>query len=293
MIENQKMRFWGTSGGEGIPAPFCRCRVCEYAREHGGKDVRMRSSFRIDDQVFIDAGDDFVAQTMRYREDIFDLEHILYTHVHHDHCDDYLYWYRMVVKGAEKPTHKLHMYFAPGGAEKMRKGLERFKHDARCNPDVVELHELEFYKTTQVGKYKVTPLKGHHTTNYEEHSANYLIEFPNGKKMYYAVDSGIYVEETFEYLKNIKLDLLIGECTFMTETEYPGGHMNLYMEKLTLDRLWAQGTIDKDSIIYLTHICGVLKTHDELVQYWKELDVPYDVKVAYDGLSIAEEAKVF
>ncbi len=289
----QKMRFWGTSGGEGIPAPFCRCRVCEYAREHGGKDVRTRSSFRVDDTVFIDAGADFVAQSIHYREDVFDLEHILYTHVHHDHCDDYLFWYRMVVKGDEKPTHKLHMYFAPGGKAKMEKGLERFKNDARCNPDVIELHELAFYKTYQIGKYKVTPLKGNHKTNYEENSANYIIEFPSGKKMYYAVDSGLYVEETFDYLKNVKLDLLIGECTFMTQTPTAGGHMNLYAEKVTLDRLFEQGTIDKDTRIYLTHICGVHKTHDELVAYWDKLDVPYNISIAYDGLSIDEEANMF
>lgn len=292
MRENQKMRFWGTSGSEGIPAPFCRCRVCEYAREHGGKDIRMRSCFRIDDNVMLDAGADFAAQTMLYREDIFDLEHILYTHVHHDHCDDYIYKYRMIVKGDEKPTKTLHMYFAPGGKIQMEKGLERFVHDPRWNEEAVQLHELEFYKTVQVGEYKVTPLKGHHSTKYEEHSANYLIEFPSGKKMYYAVDSGIYVEETFEYLKNVKLDLLIGECTFMTETEYPGGHMNLRMEKRTLDRLFEQGTIDKDTLIYLTHICGVYKTHAELEQYWNELDVPYRVKIAYDGLSIDEEANM-
>ena len=35
--------------------------------------------------------------------------------------------------------------------------------------------------------------------------------------MYYALDSGYYLEETFDILKNYKLDILIGECTFPRE----------------------------------------------------------------------------
>ena len=42
------MRFWGTSAGGAIPSPFCRCEVCENARKVGGKEIRLRSAFRID-----------------------------------------------------------------------------------------------------------------------------------------------------------------------------------------------------------------------------------------------------
>ena len=35
--------FYGTGASEGVPSPFCDCPMCNYAREHGGKDVRKRS----------------------------------------------------------------------------------------------------------------------------------------------------------------------------------------------------------------------------------------------------------
>lgn len=291
MPDIQKMRFWGTSAGEGIPAPFCRCRVCEYARAHGGKDLRMRSCFRIDEEVMIDAGADFAAESIKLREDTYGLRHILFTHTHDDHFDNRLLWFRKVVKAELKPQGKIHLYFAPGGINILKdiyKGNEPF-----LNPELVEFHELAFYETHQIGPYKVTPLKGHHATAYEANSANYIIEFPSGKKMYYAVDSGLYLEETFEYLKNIKLDLLIGECTFLSQKPSNGGHMTLYDEKYTLDRLYEQGTINQNTLIYFTHICGVYLTHDELTAYWAELDAPYRAKVAYDGLSIDKEADLF
>jgi len=90
MSNIQKMRFWGTGAGEGIPTPFCRCRVCEYARTNKGKDLRTRSSFRIDDKVMIDIGADFLAQSIMYLEDTFDVSHVLYTHTHHDHFNQYI-----------------------------------------------------------------------------------------------------------------------------------------------------------------------------------------------------------
>ena len=39
--------FYGTGAAEGVPSPFCDCPMCNYAREHGGKDVRKRSCFRL------------------------------------------------------------------------------------------------------------------------------------------------------------------------------------------------------------------------------------------------------
>ena len=52
------MRFYGTSAAEAIPNPFCSCYLCENARKMGGKDVRHRSMFRIDEETCDDMGGD-------------------------------------------------------------------------------------------------------------------------------------------------------------------------------------------------------------------------------------------
>ena len=56
------MKFLGTSAGEGIPDPFCTCPICENARRVGGKELRTRSSFLLDEETIIDLGADYFAQ---------------------------------------------------------------------------------------------------------------------------------------------------------------------------------------------------------------------------------------
>ena len=290
MGDIKRMRFWGTSAGEGSPSPFCRCRVCEYARKNGGKDIRTRTAFRIDEDVMIDVGADYLTQSIKYNEDLFDVKHVLYSHTHNDHFNNTILRMRYVALD-RKPEGKINLYFSPegvDGAKSFYTGNEAFLTD-----DFVEFHKLDFYKTYTVGKYKVTPLKGHHHTDFEENAANYIIEFPSGKIMYYALDSGEYFEETFEYLKNVKIDLLIGECTFPIEDNSCKVHMNLVDEEVCLNRLFEQGSINKDTVIYLTHICPMEKTHKEIEKYWNELDTPYKVNIAYDGLSIDAQTDMF
>lgn len=289
MSKIEKMRFWGTSAGEGIPTPFCKCRVCEYARRHGGKDLRTRSGFRINEKIMIDAGQDFVSQSIKYREDTYDLEHILYSHTHPDHYNDQLMWLRFVARDTNF-SKKLNIYCTEDTAKVIE---NTYKNKLNLIEDKLVIHKLEFYKTYEIEDFKITPLKGHHHTEFEEFSANYIIEFPSGKKMYYALDSGIYLEETFEYLKNIKLDLLIGECTATAENTGSTVHMDLTEAKNTMDKLWEQGTIDKNTVLYFTHICGFALTHNELEEYWNKKTDKYKINIAYDGLSIDDETKMF
>ena len=46
-----KITFLGTSAGESYPAIWCDCPNCTYAREHGGKNIRMNTGSMIDDDI--------------------------------------------------------------------------------------------------------------------------------------------------------------------------------------------------------------------------------------------------
>ena len=81
----KKLRFWGTSAGEGIPNPFCDCRFCQNAREKGGRELRLRSSFRIDEANMIDIGADFVGAAHKLGESLSGVRNVLFTHTHDDH----------------------------------------------------------------------------------------------------------------------------------------------------------------------------------------------------------------
>ena len=66
------LRFWGTSGGTGVPSPFCKCPVCENARNVGGKEFRSRSAFRIDKKVMIDIGEDYVSTAAKLQDELYE-----------------------------------------------------------------------------------------------------------------------------------------------------------------------------------------------------------------------------
>lgn len=276
----KKLRFWGTSAGEGVPTPFCRCKICEYAREHGGKDLRTRSCFRLDESVMIDAGADFIPQAHRLGEDTYDVQHIIYSHTHSDHFNPKVWWFRSV--SPVRKSEKLDVYLS----EYAIKILDKMSNGKEPYLETVNFHTLKFYETYNIDKYKVTPLKGHHHTDVEPNAANYIIDFPDGRRMYYALDSGPYLDETYEYLKNVKLDILVSECTFPVENMGIDVHMGLTEARETLDKLYAQGTIDGKTKIYMTHICCMGMNHDQLVEYWKNTAPMYDITVAYDGLSM-------
>lgn len=57
----------------------------------------------------------------------------------------------------------------------------------------------------------------------------------------------------------------------------------------TLDRLYALGTVDEKTEIYLSHIEAKGLCHSELEEYFSKLERNYSVKIAYDGLSIDED----
>ena len=293
------MRFWGTGAGGAIPTPFCKCEVCENARKVGGKEIRLRSAFRIDKKIMIDIGGDCVAQAIRLNDDLYDVEHFLFTHPHEDHFNYLMFWlrYNAACKHSEKP---MNVYFVGDSYNIVDKFLYStpliVDKDAGYMSDKnVKFVKLDFGKRYKINDIEVMPLKAKHGTTVTENGANYLVKLKNGKMMYYALDSGYYLEETFDILKDYKLDILIGECTFPVERpkradgEYECPvHMDLTSCVDTLDRLFASGTIDENTEIYLSHIEGRVHNHAQLEEYFSKLDRKYSVTVAYDGLSVDE-----
>ena len=85
---NSNLVFYGTGAAEAIPSPFCSCRVCQFARERGGREERARSMFRVNEELSVDLGPDAVLRAMRFG-DLTGLRHVLVTHTHLDHfCYD-------------------------------------------------------------------------------------------------------------------------------------------------------------------------------------------------------------
>ena len=80
-----KITFLGTGAAEGIPAVWCECELCKQAKMLGGKDIRRRCTYAVDDDTMIDFGPDAVRQTQDAGIDLTRLERIIFTHNHPDH----------------------------------------------------------------------------------------------------------------------------------------------------------------------------------------------------------------
>jgi phosphoribosyl 1,2-cyclic phosphate phosphodiesterase len=250
--------FLGTGAAEGAPAAYCRCATCQGVRERGGIELRTRSSVRIGPHHQIDVSPDQYQQTIAAGVDMYDVEHLLITHTHEDHFTlTGLTDKQMSQKTNGKP---LSVYLSePGRAyvEKMTAAVPCSDADLRWLKQNLVLVGLEYFREYVIGGFSVQTVKGNHTARgVNEHSINYLVGLPDGKRLLYACDTGVYREETWEYLAGKRVDALILECTFAGRTdrgELPDGHLDLASWFRTLERMAEIGFVDGNTAVYATH----------------------------------------
>ncbi len=286
------MQFIGTSAGEGIPNPFCSCEVCENARRVGGKEIRTRSCFRLSESFIIDPGADYLTQCAFYGVDFVNLRHVIYTHTHDDHFNYTLFWERAV--RANRNNEPIHVYFVGEAYDILDKfymtNVMTAGRENYTKPSDIEFHRLEFFTEYEIDGHKIVAFPGRHSTGVEKNSANFLITTPEGKKLYYALDSGWFLDETYAALEGARLDYFIGECT-QTYLDRPAakktdGHMNLALFLENCAKLYELGAITSETKVYATHISPYGTTHAKLSEYFASLELPYTLTAAYDTLKI-------
>lgn len=280
-------KFWGTSDAQGIPGAFCRCPVCEEARKLGGESVRLRSCFRLSDKIMLDLGADAVIQAMRYGP-LSELEHVLITHTHEDHLN--VHMIMELVWGGQSRKTPLHYYLTDKAfdiIEHWRKEPWVIKGSVPYWEDkgLVAFHRLEFGKRTKIGDITVTPFRGNHRGNMGEDAALYLIELPDGRNLFYGLDSSVYYPETLKALSDRHIDIFISEATSGIKKESSPQHMRLSDVYELINTLYSQKTLDKNSTVYLTHI-NHSTSHSVMLREVERLNFPVKTVVAYDGLEI-------
>lgn len=279
-------QFWGTSAAEGLPAPFCKCEVCEEARRHP-EYQRLRTCFRLTDQVMIDLGADAVVQSIKYGE-ISAVEHVLVTHTHDDHLNPHM---MMEAFWSKKHRNTLHYYFTDRAfdiVEAWRNNSWILKGMVPSweAQGLVQFHKLEYGVRYEINGLGVTPFRGNHTGNVKENSALYLIELPDGRTLFYGLDTAAYFPETLQALKNYHIDILISESTRGTlPMADDQAHMSIYSVRTLVDQLMEQGTIDENTLLYLTHI-NHSTSHRTLLKAIEELAFPLPTTLCHDGLRI-------
>ncbi len=234
------IRLLGTGAADGIPGFFGNDMVSHYARENGGKDIRTRSAAIIDGVLKVDFPPDTLSQLQQNSLDARDWTALIFTHSDDDHfaVDELQY-------GLYPFTEMDHLpYTIFANKDVCREILGRY-------PDwPIELNETQSFEGFQHGPYNVMPVRATHII--EEDCQNLIIE-KEGKCLLYATDTGMWPEETFEFLKNYCIDLLVIECTdgFVDSTYH--GHLNIQAVIEVVGRLRRSGVLADTSRVVTTH----------------------------------------
>ncbi len=270
-----KIIFYGTGGGAGVPELFCSCRVCEYARRHGGRDIRTRSQATVDN-LMIDCSIDAVAHTVFYGLDMRKYRNVLITHTHSDHysapdmisryidADDWTFY--LPAPAAQNEIERTARAVAASTSLPVRRAPR--------------IREAVPFVPIQIEDAVVTPLPSNHARAIG--SVLYLIE-SGGKTLLWVHDSGLMLPETVEYLRQRKpqLDAVSLDCNLKRGENITPAHMDILQCAQTAQLLCDLGCATHDTRFILNHIGHLLdRTHEELCEEAKE----FGFEVAYDQM---------
>jgi phosphoribosyl 1,2-cyclic phosphate phosphodiesterase len=250
-----KVTFLGTGTSQGVPVISCTCAVCN---SNDPKDNRLRCSILISNEkgnLLIDTGPDFRQQMLR--EHIKNLDAVLYTHEHKDHIagmDDirafnYFQKKYMDLYLSEHVEDALRREFAYVFAEVKYPGIP-----------LINLHRIDAEPFELMGHH-VVPISVSH----------YLMPVFGYRfgDFCYVTDAKTIQSTEIDKMKGAKVIVL---NALRKETHV--SHLNLE-EALEIIQFL------KPERAYLTHLSHQMGLHNEV-----ELNLPKNVKLAFDGLKI-------
>lgn len=269
-----KIKYLGTAAYEGVPSPFCNCRVCKLSQKLGGRNIRSRSQALINGELLID----FNADTVRhYQQYCFDWEKICGCLITHSHCD-HLYTDDMEI-AAPWYTHEhrtIDFYAARDGYEKIKAAAE--KSDGGISATLIRAGER-----FNVGKYSVLPLPANHSA--DTSPVIYSITH-GGKRMLYAHDTGVFTKEAREGLKSEGyFNMLSLDCTGCLGCggDWRDGHMSLKTNLEMIEFMREANLIDDKTVLVINHF-----SHNggQIYEEMLEEAAKHNIIVSYDGMEI-------
>ncbi|MBS4220152.1 carbon-phosphorus lyase [Bacillus sp. FJAT-49711] len=266
-----KVQLLGTAAAEGYPAIFCKCDACMRARKLGGKDIRSRTSAIIDDELKIDFPPDTFHHVLTNNLDLGSIQHLLFTHSHHDHFDPYDLTMRSPVF-AHEIDYPLNIY----GNDVV---IYKCKEVIQFSKEAFRFSRIAPFITFAIGNFQVTPLLADHDK--DETCFIFYIEKGN-KSMLYGHDTGWFPAQTWAWLEDKKLDFVLLDCTHGL---IPGrrNHLDIDAVKEIKDIFSAKGIIDDTSKVIATHFSHNTKlSHAELISLLR----PFGIDVGYDGMIV-------
>lgn len=282
-----KIVFLGTAAAEGVPGLWCKCPYCEHARKVGGKEIRRRCSYYVDDDTMIDFGPDSFHQALANNIYLPDLKRIIFTHPHGDHMSASELVYRRMPNFCSEDSQgqMLDLVASKETLREFVKGIFSTNStgfsalniwgDLRVNPLMAE--PGVWIKT---GDLEVLPIPASHAATF---GAMIYVLRRGGKSVLIANDTGWLVDESWAMLEGIKLDAAVIECTLvMRRPEGRKNHMGATASLEFRDHLVEMGCLTRETPVFVNHFShNGRASHEDMEKFFN----PHGVQVAYDGLS--------
>ena len=274
-----KLKFLGTAAAEAIPALWCECEVCRKAKIRGGKEIRRRCSYLLDDDTLIDFGPDAYWQSIEFGIDLPSIDRIVFTHSHEDHLNPVdLFWRNSpCFSRVTKPLTVI-------GSRRIF-GTIMVHAGAAGVSDFATLHLRPVPalpgERMRDGDLELLPLRANH----DPHSDPLIYVFTRGgKSVLVANDTGWLSEESWKLLDGVKLDAAVIECTGAIQgAQWRDGHMGAETSVAFRTRLVETGSLAPDAPVAVNHFShNGGANHDDLVKYF----APHGIEVAWDGFTL-------
>lgn len=265
--------FLGTGAAEGFPGIFCRCASCSEARRLGGRNIRLRSSLLVNDDLLIDFGPDILAAAQHFNRSLWGLTTGLVTHAHMDHFNADNFEMRADAFTGRIPPPTLRLY----GPSQVASTLEHMFPDPTALH--LELHPVHAFDSWHSGAYFLRAYRAFHAV--ESLEALFYSINDGAHAILYASDTGLFPADTRQALQGSSFDVIILEETMGS------GHYN---QHLGFDSFLEQLAWLRDANLlrpggrviaqHFSHSGNPL--HEQLEAFFR----PHGVEVAYDGMEI-------
>ena len=280
-----RFRLLGSAAGKTVPRPFCKCRVCEYAKEHGGRDLRTRTSMHvfpdgedgIEPRYQVDLSADTGHHMIRDGFCLERLEHLLITHPDQDHFEPDYIIFRGRIMSDRAEMKQLSIY----GSEVIGQRLSERGLDFEFIK--IGFHPVRPYESFHMGEFEVLPFPAPHGEN----TFHYVLQYGE-RAVLLAWDTGYYRDKRiWDTLAGFELNAVFMECTHLTakpvKKKETSTHLDFSLLLEMRERLLALGSIKDQTPFVAVHIGdnGGL-THAEA----EDLASKYGVTVGYDGFEL-------
>lgn len=246
-----KIKFLGSGCWQGVPAPFCNCKICRRAiKLPNSRDARMRSSLLLENngkKVIVDITPDIRMQTAKFS--ISKPDAFIITHWHWDH----LFGLGELHYFAE--NNKIIIY----GTKETKKWV-----NSRFAYVPLRFKELKIGEINNIYGMKIMPFLVKHS----KESVGFLF-IGKKKRIAYICDFRSIPKKSLKLIKNC--DILICDGTYLENPiEYDDSHLK---GKEIIEFI---KTVNP-KITYIDRIsCRTGKTQKELKEKYKPIKIAYD-----------------